>query len=59
MKDGQKAIILGKGGVLIKRIGQMARRELQNIIGHKLNLFLFVKVRKNWTENPHIYLDMS
>lgn len=59
MKDGQKAIILGKGGVLIKRIGQMARRELQNIIGGKVNLFLFVKVRKNWTENPHVYLDIG
>jgi len=57
MKDGQKAIILGKGGELIKRIGQMSRRELTNIIGGKVNLFLFVKVRKNWAENPHTFLD--
>lgn len=44
-KEGQKAIILGKGGTLIKRIGQLARRELQQIIEGKVNLFLFVKVR--------------
>jgi GTP-binding protein Era len=59
MKDGQKAIILGKGGALIKKIGQMARRELQDIIGGKVNLFLFVKVRKNWVENPEIYRDIG
>lgn len=55
VKEGQKSIVLGKGGVLIKKIGQMARQELQKIIGGKVNLFLFVKVRKNWTESPEMY----
>ncbi len=59
MKDGQKAIILGKGGELIKKIGKSARLELQTIIGGKVNLFLFVKVRKNWTENPQMYHDIG
>jgi GTP-binding protein Era len=59
VKEGQKAIILGKGGELIKRIGQMSRRELTNIIGGKVNLFLFVKVRKNWTEYPNSFLDAT
>lgn len=59
LKDGQKAIILGKGGELIKKIGKAARLELQDITERKVNLFLFVKVRKNWIENPHIYQDIG
>lgn len=58
-KDGQKAIILGKGGQKIKRIGQTARHELSNILEKKVNLFLFVKVRENWLENPEIYREMG
>lgn len=58
-KDGQKSIILGKGGALIKKIGQSARFELQGIIGGKVNLFLFVKVRKNWAENPTMYQEIG
>lgn len=58
-KDGQKSIILGRNGTLIKRIGQASRLELQEIIGGKVSLFLFVKVRKNWVENPHIYQEIG
>ena len=58
-KDGQKAIILGKGGELIKRIGQMSRHELTGIIGGKVNLFLFVKVKKNWSERPGEFMEVG
>lgn len=59
MKDGQKAIILGKGGELIKKIGKAARLELEHITEGKVNLFLFVKVRKNWVENPQMYQEIG
>ncbi len=49
-KESHKAIILGKNGSLIKQIGASARRELQEIIGGKVNLFLFIKIKKDWQD---------
>jgi GTPase len=51
-KPGQKAIVLGKGGQMIKLIGQLARKELEEMLERKVHLFLFVKVRENWTSDP-------
>ena len=47
-RDSQKPIVLGKGGKTIKDIGAAARRDMQDWLGRKVHLFLFVKVRDNW-----------
>ena len=54
-RDGQKGILLGKGGKTIGDIGALARRELEDIFGHRIHLFLFVKVRQNWMDDPERY----
>ena len=41
----------------LKKIGELARRELENILGHKVHLFLFVKVKENWSDKPDHYVD--
>ncbi len=51
-KDSQKPIVLGKDGRRIKAIGQAARLELEGLLGRRVHLFLFVKVRKNWADDP-------
>jgi GTP-binding protein Era len=51
-RDGQKAIVLGKGGAQIKLLGQLARAEMEESFERKVHLFLFVKVRENWAEDP-------
>jgi GTP-binding protein Era len=56
-RDGQKQIVLGKGGSMIKRIGQAARCELEEMLEERIHLFLFVKVRENWGEDPAHYSD--
>lgn len=47
-KDSQKGIVIGQGGRMLKRIGRAAREELENLLGHKVYLDLWVKVRKKW-----------
>lgn len=54
-KDNQKIIVLGKGGSMIKRIGQSARREIEELLEERVHLFLFVKVRENWQEDAGRY----
>jgi GTPase len=49
-KASHKNIIIGKGGHLLKKIGQAARIELEEILGQKVHLFLFVKVKENWPD---------
>jgi GTPase len=51
-RDGQKAIVLGKGGQMAKTLGQLARADMEKAFGRKVHLFLFVKVRENWAEDP-------
>jgi len=55
MRDSQKAIILGKGGAQIKKIGAAARVELEDIFDRRVHLSLFVKVRENWADDPERY----
>jgi GTPase len=51
-RDGQKAIVIGAGGAALKKIGTLARYEIEKMLGHKVFLELFVKVQKDWRENP-------
>jgi GTP-binding protein Era len=58
-RDGQKAIVLGKGGTTIKKIGELARAELEEMFGRKVHLFLFVKVREDWDQQREHYKEMG
>jgi GTP-binding protein Era len=58
-RDSQKAIVLGKGGRTIKELGQTARAELEEMLERKVHLFLFVKVRERWGEDPERYREMG
>ena len=50
-RDGQKAILIGKGGLKLKEIGTAARKELESLLGKKVYLELFVKVKAGWRES--------
>ena len=54
-RDNQKIIVLGKGGQMIKKIGMAARKELEEMLEDRVHLFLFVKVRENWGNDPARY----
>ena len=56
-RKSQKPIVLGKRGQTIKDIGQKARREMEDWLGGKVHLFLFVKVREKWSEDPARYTE--
>jgi len=58
-RDGQKAIVLGKGGATIKKIGELARTELEEMFGRRVHLFLFVKVREDWDQQREHYKEMG
>lgn len=58
-RDSQKQIVLGRGGAMIKKIGQAARRELEELLEDRIHLFLFVKVRENWGDDPARYADWN
>jgi GTP-binding protein Era len=50
-RDSQKGILVGKGGIMIRQIGQSARKEIERMLGVKVHLELFVRVQKNWTSS--------
>lgn len=54
-RDGHKAMVLGKGGGVIRAVGQAAREELTELLGQKVHLFLFVKVDERWQEKRERY----
>ena len=58
-REGQKKIVLGTKGEAIKAIGQAARKELMEILEQKVHLFLFVKVRDHWSDDPERYREMG
>jgi GTP-binding protein Era len=58
-RESQRAIVLGKGGATIKLLGETARKEMEAQFGHKVHLFLHVKVRENWADDPMHYREMG
>jgi len=58
-RESQRKIVLGKGGQSIKAIGEAARKEIAGIVEAKVHLFLFVKVREGWGEDPERYRAMG
>ncbi|MGX7925782.1 GTPase Era [Tsuneonella sp. HG094] len=58
-RDNQRAIVLGKGGSRIKAIGEAARKELSDLLGQKVHLFLHVKVDENWAESREIFEEIG
>jgi len=50
-RDSQKGILIGKGGTMLRQIGQGARKEIERMLGIKVHLQLFVRVQKNWTSS--------
>jgi GTPase len=58
-RDSQRKIVLGKSGATIKAIGAESRKEIGEIIGQPVHLFLFVKVREKWGDDPNRYREMG
>lgn len=58
-RDSQKKIVLGHKGETIRAIGEAARKEIGDILEQKAHLFLFVKVRENWGDDPERYRQMG
>ncbi len=58
-RESQKKIVLGHKGTSIRDIGQAAREEMSKILEQKVHLFLFVKVRENWGDDPERYREMG
>lgn len=54
-RDGQKAIVLGKAGATIKEIGERARKEMEHMFERRVHLFLHVKVKDKWGDDPARY----
>jgi GTP-binding protein Era len=59
MRESQKKIVLGAKGATIKEISMAARKEIGEMIGAPVHLFLFVKVRERWGEDPERYREMG
>jgi GTP-binding protein Era len=58
-RESQRAILIGKGGQTLKWIGEASRKELAEILGRPIHLFLVVKVRENWAEERSTYSDLG
>jgi GTP-binding protein Era len=59
LRDSQKPILIGRRGQQLKAIGEAARHELERILERRVHLFLFVKVRENWLDDPERYREMG
>ena len=53
-KDSHKGIVIGKQGAMLKKIGTQARRELEKMLEMKVNLQLWVKVKKDWRDSDFL-----
>ncbi len=58
-RAGQKAILVGKGGAAVKRIGTGARRKIEELVGGRVHLALFVRVTEGWTDDPRRLADLG
>lgn len=59
LRSSQKPILIGKKGQQLKAIGAAARAELEQVLGKRVHLFLFVKIRENWLDDPERYREMG
>jgi GTPase len=59
LREGHKKIVIGEGGRTIKAIGTAARKDIIEAADQKIHLFLFVKVRENWADDPERYHQMG
>ncbi|HZO16757.1 MAG TPA: GTPase Era [Polyangiaceae bacterium] len=58
-RDGQKAILIGERGQMLKRIGTRARHRIEELLGRQVQLELWVRVTKNWRQRPELLADMT
>jgi GTPase len=58
-RETQKGIVIGKGGSMLKLLGQMAREEMEQEFGHRVHLFLHVRTTEKWAEDRSMYRDMG
>jgi GTP-binding protein Era len=58
-RDSQKRIVVGKGAAMIKQLSMEARKELSALLERPVHLFLFVKVRERWGDDPARYRDLG
>ncbi|MFL5331832.1 MAG: GTPase Era [Geminicoccaceae bacterium] len=59
LRDSQKPILIGRKGQQLKALGEASRHELERILDKRVHLFLFVKVRENWLDDPERYREMG
>jgi GTPase len=59
LRDSQKPILIGRKGQQLKALGEASRLELERILDRRVHLFLFVKVRENWLDDPERYREMG
>jgi len=58
-RDGQKPIVIGARGERLKRVGRAARLALNEMLGRRLHLNLWVKVRENWADNARALRELG
>ena len=58
-RDSQKRIVIGHRGETIKQISMQARSEIGGLVGNEVHLFLFVKVRRRWGDDPERYRELG
>ncbi len=58
-KDSHKGMIIGKGGERLRQIGTLARQDMEELLGAKVNLKLFVKVKEDWRNRERFIMDMG
>jgi GTPase len=58
-RDSQKAIIIGKGGQMLKEIGTQARRDIEKLLGKHVYLGLFVRVQRNWRQDRRMLIELG
>lgn len=58
-RDSQKGMVIGKGGKLLKKIGILARKDIEHLLGEEVYLKLWVKVKRDWQDKGHILLELG
>ena len=58
-RDSHKGMIIGKGGERLKQIGSLARKDIEELLGAKVNLQCFVKVKEDWRNRDRFIMDMG